>query len=87
MRNGATLEFDGERDFGYARNGGNSSNQVGFIIAILFELPLMHMLLHFTWSPTAAIVASALSAWALLYMVADYRATLYRPDRWIRMEY
>lgn len=79
MRKGATLEFNGERHFGYARNGGNASNQLGFIIAILFELPLMHMLLHFIWSPTAAIVASALSAWALLYMVADYRATLYRP--------
>ncbi|KQV90964.1 hypothetical protein ASD15_02600 [Massilia sp. Root351] len=79
MRKGASLEFSGGRRFGYARNGGNASNQLGFIIAILFELPLMHMLLHFIWSPTAAIVASALSAWALLYMVADYRATLYRP--------
>ena len=79
MRKGSTLEFNGNRHFGYARNGGNASNQLGFIIAILFELPLMHMLLHFIWSPTAAIVASALSAWALLYMVADYRATLYRP--------
>jgi membrane protein YdbS with pleckstrin-like domain len=79
MRNGATLEFAGERHFGYARNGGNSSNQLGFIIAILFELPLTHMLLHFIWSPTAAMVTSALSGWALLYMVADYRATLYRP--------
>lgn len=39
----------------------------------------MHMLLHFMCSPSAAIVASALNAWALLYMVADYRATLYRP--------
>ena len=79
MRKGNSLEFKGEQHFGYARNGGNASNQLGFIIAILFELPLMHMLLHFIWSPTAAIVASALSAWALLYMVADYRATLYRP--------
>lgn len=79
MRKGTTLEFNGERHFGYARNSGNASNQLGLIIAILFELPLMHMLLHFIWSPTAAIVASALSAWALLYMVGDYRATLYRP--------
>ena len=79
MRNGKSLEFGGDRHFGYGGNGGNASNQLGFIIAIAFELPLMHMLLHFIWSPTAALVASALSAWALLYMVADYRATLYRP--------
>lgn len=79
MRDGKTLTFPGERHFGYANSGGNASNQLGFIVAILFELPLMHMLLHFIWSPTAAVVASALSAWALLYMVADYRATLYRP--------
>lgn len=37
------------------------------------------MHLHFIFQPTAAIVASALSARALLYMVADYRSTLYRP--------
>jgi hypothetical protein len=79
MRSGKTLIFRGERHFSYANNGGNASNQLGFIVAILFELPLMHMLLHFIWSPGAAIAASALSAWALLYMVADYRATLYRP--------
>lgn len=79
MRDGKTLVFSGERHFNYSNNGGNASNQLGFIIAIFFELPLMHMLLHFMCSPTAAVVASALSAWALLYMVADYRATLYRP--------
>ncbi len=82
--------YAGEQHFSYAKLDGNASNQLGFIIAILFELPLAHLLLHFIWSPAAAWIASGLSTWGLLYLVAEYRATLARPisldkDRlWIR---
>jgi hypothetical protein len=73
------VRYAGTRHFSYAHQQGNASNQLGFIIAILFELPLAHMLLHFIWSPRAARIASALSAWGLLYLIAEYRATLLRP--------
>lgn len=71
--------YSGERHFSYARQHGNASNQLGFILAILFEMPVAHLLLHFMWSPTAAWVASVLSVWGLIYLVAEYRATLVRP--------
>lgn len=71
--------YAGSRHFSYAKQNGNASNQLGFILAILFELPLGHLLLHFMWSPTAAWVASVLSVWGLLYLVAEYHATLLRP--------
>jgi membrane protein YdbS with pleckstrin-like domain len=71
--------YAGDQHFSYARQNGNASNQLGFIIAILFEMPLAHLLLHFMWSPTAAWIASALSAWGLIYLVSEYRATLARP--------
>lgn len=73
------IHYAGTRHFTYARQQGNASNQLGFIIAVLFELPLVHILLHFIWSPGGALIASALSAWGLLYLVAEYRATSLRP--------
>lgn len=71
--------YAGRQHFSYAKQHGNASNQLGFIIAILFEMPLAHLLLHFMWSPKAAWIASALSVWALIYLVSEYRATLARP--------
>jgi hypothetical protein len=71
--------YAGDRHFSYAKQHGNASNQMGFILAILLEMPLAHLLLHFMWSPTAAWIASGLSVWGLLYLVAEYRATLGRP--------
>lgn len=71
--------YAGRQHFSYAKQNGNASNQLGFIIAILFEMPLAHLLLHFMWSPKAAWIASALSAWSLNYLISEYRATLVRP--------
>lgn len=62
-----------------ARQGGNASNQQGFLIIVGAEIPIVHALLHFLWSPTAAIVVSALSVYGFLFLLAEYRATLYRP--------
>lgn len=73
------LRYAGNQHFSYAQQHGNAANQMGFILAILFEMPLAHLLLHFIWSPTAAWVASGLSVWGLIYLVAEYRATLVRP--------
>lgn len=71
--------YAGIEHFSYAKHHGNASNQLGFILAILIEMPLAHLLLHFMWSPNAAWIASALSIWGLIYLVAEYRATLIRP--------
>lgn len=72
-------QFDGDRHFSTARAGGNASNQLAWIWLMAFDIPVAHMLLHFLWSPFAAWVATALTAWGLLYLLADYRATLVRP--------
>ncbi|GAB2850351.1 hypothetical protein GCM10027277_18160 [Pseudoduganella ginsengisoli] len=71
--------YAGRQHFTYAKQNSNASNQLGFIIAILFELPLAHMLLHFIWSPKAAWIATALTAWSMVYLISEYRATLVRP--------
>lgn len=71
--------FEGEQHFSTAHAGGNASNQLAWVWLMVFDIPIAHMLLHFLWSPLAAWVATALTAWGLLYLLADYRATLARP--------
>ncbi|HEY0585366.1 MAG TPA: hypothetical protein VGD52_04475 [Pseudoduganella sp.] len=71
--------FEGEQHFSTAHAGGNASNQLAWVWLMVFDIPIAHMLLHFLWSPFAAWVATALTAWGLLYLLADYRATLVRP--------
>lgn len=71
--------FEGEQHFSTARAGGNASNQLAWIWLMAFDIPVAHLLLHFLWSPAAAWVATALTAWGLLCLLADYRATLARP--------
>lgn len=72
-------KFEGEQHFMTAKAGGNASNQMAWIALMVIDIPLAHLLLHYIWSPTAAGVATALTVWGLLYLVADYRATLVRP--------
>lgn len=74
-----TPVFEGEQHFYTSRAGGNASNQLAWIWLMVFDIPIAHLLLHFLWSPTAAWIATALTAWGLLYLLADYRATLVRP--------
>ncbi len=74
-----TFEFEGKQHFSYSNHNGNASNQQGFIFIILFELPIVHLILHFAWSPTAAYWISGLTAYGLIFMYADYKATLIRP--------
>lgn len=74
-----TENFQGNKHFSYHLKDGAESFLLGFIIITLFEMPLMHLLLHFIWSPYAANVVSLLTLIGLIYMIAEYRSTKIRP--------
>ena len=59
------------------KHGANASNQMAFLVLVGVEIPVAHVLLSL-YSPTVALVASALSAYGLLFLYAEYRATLLR---------
>lgn len=71
------LQFDGlafyARDF-----DSNASSMQAFLIIVALEIPVLHILIHF-FSPTAALAITTLSLYGLLFLYADYRATLMRP--------
>jgi hypothetical protein len=71
--------YKGDHHFSYHQKDGAQSNLLGFIIIILFELPLAHLLLHFIWSPMAANIISGLTAFSLVFFIAEYRAVSRRP--------
>lgn len=71
--------FPGRAHFYGHRQQGNASNQQGFLILMAIEIPVMHLLLHWLVSPVAALVVTALSGYGLIFMLAEYRATLHRP--------
>ncbi|MCB1605512.1 MAG: hypothetical protein KDI71_00845 [Xanthomonadales bacterium] len=73
------LNFTGDHHFSYHRKDGAQSNLLGFILLIALELPLVHVLLHFLWSPTAANIISLLTAFSLVFFIAEYRAMSRRP--------
>ncbi|AXA91707.1 hypothetical protein [Massilia sp. YMA4] len=80
LRDGAALRFRGDRHFTYHANQGNASTQAAFIFVLLIELPLVHLLLHFVApAPWMAWAADGLQLWTLLYLIAEYRATRWRP--------
>jgi len=72
-------QFDGKLHFSYHNKDGAINNSLGFVILILIELPLVHLLAHFIWSPTAANVLTLLTLFGLLFFVAEYRAMSRRP--------
>lgn len=71
--------FAGDQHFSCHKKDGTQSNLLGFIFIILFELPIMHMLLHFVWSPWAAEVTTALTLLGLTFFIAEYKAISIRP--------
>lgn len=80
LRDGSRLQYRGEQHFRYDRNNGNASDQFGLIMLMLFEMPLSHLLLYFTVQASwVAWTATLLNLWGLLYFVAEYRATRWRP--------
>jgi len=73
------FEYAGQKYFSYHSHNGNASNQQGFLFIILFELPIVHFILHMAWSPTVAYWVSGLTLYGLVFMYADYKASLMRP--------
>ncbi|MBM7073032.1 hypothetical protein JQC92_13500 [Shewanella sp. 202IG2-18] len=71
--------FIGQSHYTYWQKDGNSSNALGFILIILFEIPMAHLLLHFVWSPLAANVVSVITIFSLAFFWAEYRAMKIRP--------
>lgn len=71
--------FIGDNHFSCHKKDGAQSNQLGFIFIILFELPVMHVLLHFLWSPFAANITTGLTLLGLVFFLAEYRAISIRP--------
>jgi len=71
--------FEGDKHFAYDKKDGTKSNALGFILLILIELPIVHLLLHFVWSPMAANVITGLTIFGLVFFVAEYRAISIRP--------
>lgn len=71
--------FTGDSHFSCHKKDGAQSNQLGFILIILFELPVMHMLLHFLWSPFAANITTGLTLLGLVFFIAEYKAIAIRP--------
>ena len=75
VRRDTEIEFAGEQYFSYHEKDGNAGNQFAFII-IMFEIPLAHLLLHFVWSPLGALIITIITAYGLLWMMGNYRATI-----------
>lgn len=59
------------------KHGANASNQMAFLVLVGVEIPVAHVLLSL-YSPAVALVASVLSTNVLLFLYAQYRATLLR---------
>lgn len=72
-------QFLGERHFSYHLIDDVKTNALGFILLIALEIPLVHLLLHFAWSPLAANIVSGLTLLSLVFFVAEYRAMARRP--------
>lgn len=70
--------FPGEQHFHYHLHQGNASNQQAFLILIGAEIPIAHLLLHL-YSTTLALFITATSLYGFIFLLAEYRATLYRP--------
>ena len=80
MRRGEQLRYTGQQHFSYDKNDGNVSNQFALIMVMLFEMPLSHFLLHLVAvKPVFAWVVDVFSVWSVLYLVAEYRASQWRP--------
>lgn len=73
------LAFKGDAHFSCHAKDGLASNQLGFIVLIGAELPLVHVMLSLFGQPRIAWAVSLLSVWGLCFLIAERRATLRRP--------
>lgn len=72
-------QFGGQQHFSYHNKDGAQSNAMGFILLMLLEIPLLHIVLHFSWSAIAANIITVVSLFGLVFMVAENRAMSRRP--------
>lgn len=68
----------GEREFSYHNAGGYTNMMLGLALAFPVEIVAVHLLVS-QWSVPAAIVITALSAYAAVWLVGDARARMLRP--------
>ena len=89
LRHPVRQPFPGQGHFYAHRQQGNASNQLGFLMLMAVEMPVVHLLLHWLVSPLTALVVTGLSGYGFIFMLAEYRATLYRPTTldggWLRI--
>lgn len=71
--------FLGIKHYTCHNKDGTQSNMLGFILLIAFELPITHLVLHFTWSAFAANLISILTLVGLVFFIAEYKAISIRP--------
>ena len=71
--------YKGIKHFNCHLKDGTQSYLLGFIILACFELPMVHALLYFIWTPFAANIISGLTVISLIYFIAQYRAIAVRP--------
>ena len=67
--------------FGYRRSSGYGAVAAGLAVAAALELVGGHVLVRHLWGDAAALVHLALSAYAVLWLVGDWRALGARPIR------
>ena len=68
----------GERAFSYHNAGGYMNMMLGLALAFPVEIVAVHLLVS-QWSVPAAIVVTALSVYAAIWLVGDARARMLRP--------
>ncbi|MFD2178890.1 hypothetical protein [Veronia pacifica] len=72
-------QFSGKEHFSYHNKDQAKSNALGFLVIMIAEAPIMHIFLHYVWSPIAANIISLLTVIGIIFFVADYRAMSRRP--------
>lgn len=78
LRDPLRQPLPGEVHFSTHAQNGNASNQQGFLILVGGEIPLLHLLLHFAVDPVIAWIATLLSIYGWVFLLAEYRATRLR---------
>lgn len=68
----------GEKTFSYHNAGGYMNMMLGLALAFPVEIVAVHLLLS-QWSAVAAVVVTALSVYAAVWLVGDARARAMRP--------
>ncbi|MFK8012098.1 MAG: hypothetical protein AB8B80_08675 [Marinicellaceae bacterium] len=74
-----TENYIGNKHFHCHLKDGTQSFLQGFVFLTIFEIPILHVFLHLTWSPLAANIITAITIFSFAYLIAQYRAIEKRP--------